>query len=111
MKAFRYLAAGAIAGAVLCAASFAADAASTWTDNCAKCHGPDGKGNTKMGKKLGIADLTDAKTQAGFTDEDAIKAIKEGVKDKSGKTTMKAIEGLSDDDIKALIPYVRSLKK
>lgn len=111
MKSFRYLAAGFVAAAFFCAASFAADAASTWTDNCAKCHGADGKGNTKMGKKLSIADLTDAKVQAGFTDAYATKAIKEGLKDKSGKVTMKAIEGLSDDDIKALIPYVRSLKK
>ena len=111
MKAFRSIAAGLIAGAVLTAVGFAADAASNWTDHCAKCHGADGKGDTKMGKKLSIADLTDAKVQASFTDEQAAKAVKEGVKDKSGKVTMKPIEGLSDDDIKALVPYVRSLKK
>jgi mono/diheme cytochrome c family protein len=98
-------------GLSLTAIGFAADAATTWSDQCAKCHGADGKGDTKMGKKLGIADLTDAKTQAGFTDEQAAKAIKEGLKDKSGKTTMKAIEGLTDADIKALVPYVRGLKK
>lgn len=90
---------------------FAADAATNWTDLCAKCHGVDGKGQTKMGKKLSIADLTDAKVQAKFTDEQACKAIKEGLKDESGKTTMKAVEGLSDEDVKALVAYVRTLKK
>jgi cytochrome c553 len=90
---------------------FAADAATNWADQCAKCHGPTGKGDTKMGKKLSIADLTDPKVQAKFTDEQAGKAIKEGIKDESGKTTMKPIEGLSDDDIKALVAYVRTLKK
>jgi len=90
---------------------FAADAATNWTESCAKCHGAAGKGDTKMGKKLGIRDLTDPQVQAKFTDEQAFKAMKEGLKDESGKTTMKAIEGLSDEDIKALTAYVRTLKK
>ena len=91
--------------------TYGADAASNWKEQCAKCHGDDGKGETKMGRKLGIADLTDAKMQAKFTDEDAFKAMKAGRTDANGKTTMKAIEGLSDDDMKALVPYVRALKK
>jgi cytochrome c553 len=88
-----------------------ADAATIWGNECAKCHGEDGKGQTKMGKKLGIADLTDAKVQANFTDEQAAKAIKEGVKDKDGKQSMKPIEGVTDADIKGLLPFVRALKK
>lgn len=92
-------------------AGFAADAATNWTDACAKCHGVDGKGQTKMGKKLSIADLTEAKVQAKFTDEEAFKAIKSGRTDENGKTTMKAAEGLTDEDITALVAYVRSLKK
>ena len=89
----------------------AADANENWTKMCAKCHGADGKGQTKMGQKLGIKDFSDAKVQAEFKDEDAIKAIKEGVKDKEDKTLMKAAEGLSDDEIKALVQQVRSFKK
>jgi cytochrome c553 len=89
----------------------AADAATNWTDQCAKCHGADGKGETKMGKKLGIRDLSDAKVQAGFDDAAIVKAVKEGIKDKDGKVTMKPIEGLSEADIKALVPVVRGLKK
>jgi cytochrome c553 len=92
-------------------AASAADAQANWDEHCAKCHGADGKGQTKMGKKLSIGDFTDAKYQAGFTDEQAAKAMKEGLTDKNGKTSMKAIEGLSDDDIKALIPLVRGFKK
>ena len=88
----------------------AADAKANWDSQCAKCHGPDGKGQTKMGEKLGIKDLTDAKVQAGIKDEDAVKAIKEGRKDKDGKTLMKPFDTLSDDEVKALVAYVRGLK-
>ena len=89
----------------------AGDAKENYDKSCAKCHGADGKGQTKMGQKLGIKDLTDAKVQGDFTDEAAFKAIKEGLKDKEGKTLMKAAEGMSDDDIKALVKYTRSFKK
>jgi mono/diheme cytochrome c family protein len=64
-----------------------------------------------MGKMLNAMDLTDPKKQASFTDAKATTAIKDGVK-QNGKTTMKAFGGkLSDDEIKALVAYVRTLKK
>lgn len=96
---------------VAASAAFSATPQANWDELCAKCHGPDGKGQTKMGRKLSIHDFTDAKVQADFTDEQAFKAMKEGLTDKNGKTTMKAIEGLTDDDMKALIPIVRAFKK
>jgi len=90
--------------------SVRADAPPTWVKNCQSCHGKDGKGDTMMGRKLSIKDLTDPKIQAGFSDADATKAIKEGVKD-SGTEKMKAFGSkLSDDDVKALVAYVRTLK-
>jgi cytochrome c553 len=92
-------------------AGHAADAKTTWTNLCVKCHGTEGKGDTKMGKKLAIKDYTDATVQAGFTDEQAFKALKEGIKDKTGATRMKAVEGLSDDEINGMVAYVRGLKK
>ena len=104
-----YIAIGGIPLAAITA--FAADATANWGEHCAKCHGDDGKGLTKMGKKLSIADLTDPKVQEKFTDEAAIKAMKEGIKDKEGKVAMKPIEGLSDAEMSALIPFVRALKK
>jgi mono/diheme cytochrome c family protein len=89
----------------------AADAKENWSKNCAQCHGADGTANTPMGKKLNAKNLTDAKVQAGFTDEKATKSIKEGVKE-NGKVTMKAFgDKLSDDEVKALVVYVRTLKK
>lgn len=100
----------AITSASLLSAS-AGDAKENWDKSCTKCHGPDGKGQTKMGQKLSIKDLTDAKVQDALKDEAAFKAIKEGLKDKEGKTLMKAAEGLSDDDIKALVKHVRTFKK
>jgi cytochrome c553 len=91
----------------------AADAKENWDKNCSKCHGPDGKGDTKMGKKLEIKDYTDAKLQASLKDDQMAKAIKEGVKEKdSDKVKMKGFaETLNDDDVKALVAYFRTLKK
>ena len=59
---------------------FAADAAANWAQHCASCHGKDGSGSTMMGKKLGVKDYRDAKVQAAFSDAEATRAIKEGVK-------------------------------
>jgi cytochrome c553 len=89
----------------------AADAKENWEKNCAKCHGPDGKGQTKMGQKLGIKDYSDAKVQAELKDDVAFKSVKEGKKDSEGKTLMKPAEGLSDDEIKALVAHVRTFKQ
>lgn len=109
MKKLLILGCSLLATAALTAS--AADARENYEKACAKCHGKEGKGDTKMGQKLGIKDYSDAKVQAGFTDDDAIKAVKEGVKDKDGKTAMKPAEGLSEADIKALVSLVRSFKK
>jgi mono/diheme cytochrome c family protein len=89
----------------------AADVKTNWDNNCAQCHGKDGRADTKMGRQLNARDLTDPKVQAAFSDAQATKSIKEGVK-QGGKTTMKAFGGkLTDDEIKALVAYTRSLKK
>ena len=98
-----------MAGAWLTA--YAGDAKENWEKSCTKCHGTDGKGGTKMGQKLGVKDYTDAKVQADMKDEAACKAIKDGLKDKEGKTLMKPAEGLSDDDMKALVKHMRTFKK
>jgi len=90
---------------------YAADVQENWDKNCAACHGKDGTGQTAMGKKLKIKDYTDAAAQSEFTDEQAVNAIKDGIKE-DGKTRMKAFgEKLSDEEIQALVAHVRSLKK
>ena len=97
-----------IAGAV---SVRAADAKENWEKNCTKCHGADGKSKTKMGEKLGMKDYTDAKVQEALKDDAMTKAIKDGVKD-GDKTKMKGFgDALSDDEIKALVKYVRDFKK
>jgi cytochrome c553 len=91
-------------------AAAAADAAANWGEHCAKCHGVDGKGLTKMGKKLSIRDYTNATVQSSFTDEEALQTLKEGKKDKNGKLLMKPVEGLPEDELKAMVQFVRTLK-
>ena len=107
----KLLALGLTAFAAAALSASAADAKATYEKDCAKCHGADGKGDTKMGKKLGAKDYTDAKVQAELKDDTAVKAIKEGLKDKEGKVLMKPIEGASDADIKGLVAHMRTFKK
>ena len=96
-----------LGAAITCSA---ADAKAIWTAQCAKCHGADGKAQTPMGKKLHIADFTDAKVQAAMKDDEMFKAIKEGRKTKEGNTLMKPATDVTDDDITALVALVRAWK-
>jgi cytochrome c551/c552 len=89
----------------------AAEAKALYERKCIMCHGADGKGETKMGKKYGARDYTDVKVQAELKDDKAFKAIKEGLKDKAGKALMKPAEGMTDDEIRALVKQMRSFKK
>jgi len=109
MKKTLILSLALLAGAALSAR--ADDAKVIFEKDCAKCHGTDGKGQTKMGQKLGIKDYTDAKVQAELKDDAAVKAIKDGLKDKEGKVLMKPAESLSEAGVKALVAYMRTLKK
>jgi cytochrome c6 len=90
----------------------AATVQENYDKHCTKCHGADGKGQTKMGKKLGAKDYTDAKVQTEFTDERAFKSIKEGMTDKNGKTIKKAFgEELTEAEIKELVAFIRTFAK
>jgi mono/diheme cytochrome c family protein len=109
MKKLALLAIPAAFALAFTTSALAADGSAVYGDNCAKCHGDDGKGATKMGAKLGAKDYTDAAVQSALTDDQAFKSVKEGLI-KDGKTLMKPSE-LSDDDIKASIAYLRTFKK
>jgi cytochrome c553 len=87
------------------------DAKANYAKECAKCHGADGKGKTKMGQKLGVKDYTDAKVQAEMKDDKAFKSIKEGQKDGDKELMKSYADTLSDDEIKALIAHMRGFKK
>jgi mono/diheme cytochrome c family protein len=93
------------------AIGYAAPAADNWENLCTKCHGADGKGQTKVGKKLSLKDYTDAKVQAELNDADMAKVTAEGVKDKAGKEKMKAFAPeLSPAEITDLVAYIRKFK-
>ncbi len=92
-------------------ATFAADGKTLYAQHCAKCHGADGKGDTKMGTKMEAKDYSNPRNWEGLTDAKAVKSIKEGFKDKDGKVIMKPTEGVSDADAKAMVDYMKTLKK
>jgi mono/diheme cytochrome c family protein len=77
----------------------AADAKTLFKQKCAACHGPDGKGQTKMGEKLGVKDLTTIKDSEA--DIEAI--ISAGKPPKM--TAFK--DKISADEIKALAAFVK----
>lgn len=91
--------------------SLAAPVAENWDNHCTKCHGADGKGLTKAGKKLNLKDYTDAAVQAKMTDEEMLKAIADSVTDDKGKEKMKGYKSeLSEEEMKELVAYVRKFK-
>lgn len=82
-----------------------------WDKLCSKCHGADGRGQTNLGRRLGSRDYSDPQVQDALKDAAIVKAVKEGLKDKDGKLLMKPTVGLSDDEVKGLVAYMRTFKK
>ena len=98
--------------AVIAAASVsAADLKTNWETHCMKCHGADGKGNTKMGRQSGVKDYTDPKVQAEMKDENALKVIKEGIVEKGKKKMDPYADKLSEQEMKELIAHMRTFAK
>jgi len=82
-----------------------------YKSQCSTCHGLDGKGKTTAGKKVGIKDWTDGKTLKALSDADIAKLLRLGNKGDDGKQRMPPFKKLTDDQIKALIAYVRFLQR
>jgi mono/diheme cytochrome c family protein len=81
-----------------------ADGGADFKAKCAMCHGPDGKGDTSMGKTLKLRDLGSAEVQSQ-SDADLTGIIT------SGKGKMPKYDGkLTADQIKDVVKYVRTLK-
>jgi cytochrome c6 len=83
------------------------DGAALYKAKCAMCHGPDGKGDTVMGKTLKVHDLASADVQKQ-TDAQLAAVIHDGAA--NGK--MPAYKDkLSDAQIKDLVAFIRTLAK
>lgn len=79
------------------------DAHGIFAENCAKCHGQDGRAKTFRGRLLGAQNFTDANWQV--TELEIIRAIK------TGPGAMPAFQKkLSGPEIEALAAYVGTFK-
>lgn len=93
---------------VIVPAARAADGQALFADNCASCHGMDGKARTPAGRKVHAKDLSLSK----LTDVEIERQIKEGRKDSRGIFTLPPFrEKLADEDTSALISVVKSFRK
>src|SRR5215467_1813558 len=91
----------------LCAGSARAQSAAEtlFKTKCAACHGPDGKGEVPMGKKLAVPSLSAPEVQSQ-SDAQLTDAIGKG------KNKMPAYDGkLSKEQIASLVVYIRELGK
>lgn len=81
-----------------------------WDEHCNSCHGKDGRGKTRTGRKERVKDLTDLEYQDSFSDKDMFLHIRDGMEEE-GKERMKAYgDKMTEDEIKAFIPYVRKFR-
>src|SRR5687768_10657841 len=99
------------ATALLAASVSAADLKTNWETHCMKCHGADGKGNTKMGRQSGVKDYTDPKVQAEMKDEKALKIIKESIVEKGKKKMDPYADKIREQEMKELIAHMRTFAK
>jgi mono/diheme cytochrome c family protein len=95
--------------------AFAEDAATVraFKAKCGACHGPDGKGKTKQGEKMKIADMTTAVFKKEHPADKIRAAILDGLaREKDGvKQEMKGLRGkIPDEQVEELVKYVQGLK-
>jgi mono/diheme cytochrome c family protein len=73
--------------------------------NCAACHGSDGEGNTCLAKSMKVANLHSLVVQKK-SDAQLAQVITNGAGDMPSFK-----DSLSDDQIRALVAYLRALSK
>ena len=101
---------GAVVALIAAGSALAASASDNWENHCSRCHGADGKGQTKVGKKLQVRDMTTAEYKTKLAEAKAVTSLKEGIK-KDGKEIKKSFASdLSEAEMKELVAYVRNLK-
>lgn len=107
----RYLVLASLAvGLTLPVSLQAAEAAveANYKKHCASCHGPDGKGQTRMGRAAGAKDYTDKAVVAAIKDDVALGKLKEGVKEKGKEIKKPFKDKLKDEEIAALIAHMKT---
>jgi formylglycine-generating enzyme required for sulfatase activity len=92
------------------AASGGEKVVANYTKYCRGCHGATGKGDTALGKKNGARDYTNPAVKATLKDDAMFKAIKEGLTVDGKHLMMAYAEKLTDDEIKALVEYMKAFK-
>jgi mono/diheme cytochrome c family protein len=82
------------------------DSAGLFKTKCAICHAADGSGNCTMGKQMGAKDLSSEEVQKKSNAE--LNAI---ISDGMGKKMPAYKDKLTDDQIKGLVGFIRTLAK
>ncbi|HEY0404414.1 MAG TPA: cytochrome c [Pyrinomonadaceae bacterium] len=77
-----------------------------YKQNCARCHGADGRGETTLGKIYKAPDLTDPELHSRFSNKELSAIITSG---QGGMPGFR--KNLSKAEIAALVIYVRRFKK
>jgi mono/diheme cytochrome c family protein len=83
--------------------SFAEDGAALYKSKCAMCHGAQGTPNPGIAKAMGVKPTSDPSIQA-LTVAQVTAAIK------NGKGKMKPVAGLSDEQVKSVAAFFKTLK-
>lgn len=89
-------------------AAAAPTAAQNYEKHCASCHGADGKGQTRLGRKSGAKNLTDKAGAGKLTDAELFRTIQSGRRDAQGRERMEGFgSDLSPAEITDLVAHVR----
>lgn len=83
-----------------------ADARTEYNRKCVSCHGRDGRGQTRRGRRARTRDLTNAEWHNDVSDERLFNSIN------NGRNKMPAFKKLlSESEIDALVDYVRHFRR
>lgn len=85
----------------------AAEDAAGFENLCASCHGLDGRARTPQGRKMKARDLRVSR----LTDEEIVRQIREGSRNKTGVSVMPPVgRELTDAEIRELVRAVKAFR-
>lgn len=87
-------------------------AAGIWKRECSSCHGKNGAGKTKAGRRAKVKNFTDPEYQNTWTDEEAVKVISTATKNgEELKNKKPYADKLTEEEIKLMVAFVREFAK